>query len=513
MEELELFIAPEVSSLLTRVARFLTKEGVKPYLVGGFVRDMLLKRQTADIDIAITADAMEIIPRLADALGGKFVPLDELNSIARVVLFDKETSSHKVKWELDFSSITETIEQDMAQRDFTIDAMAIELGNEVALQSHYVLIDPFKGYDDLQHGIIRAVSDNIFQSDAARLLRAIRLAAELGFSIDSKTEMLIRQHCHLVTGVAGERIHEEMLRLFAQPQTSKYLADLDDMGLLTSIIPELGMTKGVSQPFIHFWEVFDHSLQTVAAIEYLLRKGNWEYTGEDALAVVPWSQDLSEHFAREIGSGSTRGSLLKLAALLHDIAKPQTRTIDEDGRARFLGHAVEGAKVVSGILERLRFSSREIKLVELMVTHHLRPSQMSHYELPSRRAIYRYFRDTGDAGTDILFLNLADHLATRGPFLDMPDWREHAKTSEYILEQHAGEESLVAPPKLISGHDLISTFCLEPGHKIGELMEAVREAQATGEITSHGEALGYVKHLLAHPEETPSNNTSRGNND
>ncbi len=265
------------------------------------------------------------------------------------------------------------------------------------------------------------------------------------------------------------------------------------------MIPELAQAKGVEQPRVHFWDVLDHSIQTVGTVDFLLRQGAWEYTGEEVLAAVPWSAELKQHFDREVSSGSTRGSLLKLAALLHDIAKPQTKAIDEGGRTRFLGHDKEGAAIAAGILERLRFSTREVKLVEVLVRYHLRPTQMSQDELPSRRAIYRYFRDTGEAGIDILFLSLADHLATKGQHLDLTQWQEHARMTEYVLARHFEEESLMVPPKLIDGHDLIDSFGLSPGSKIGEVLEAVREAQATGEVTAREEALAYVAHLLASP--------------
>ncbi|MFQ6122974.1 MAG: metal-dependent phosphohydrolase, partial [Dehalococcoidales bacterium] len=117
--------------------------------------------------------------------------------------------------------------------------------------------------------------------------------------------------------------------------------------------------------------------------------------------------------------------------------------------------------------------------------------------LPTRRAIYRYFRDTEDTGIDILFLSLADHLATRGPNLALAEWREHARVIAYILTQRFEQESLVVPPKLVNGHDLIKIFGMSPGPKMGEVLEAVREAQAAGEIATRDEALSYVEHLLA----------------
>ena len=490
-ESLKLSPEPKTSLLLTKISLFLTEQGVKSYLVGGLVRDLLLGRDTADIDIAVAPDALEIAPKLATALGGKYVLLDKINRVGRVILVNEAN-----RWELDFSTFRDTIEQDLAQRDFTIDAMAIDLAQLGKGYTELQLIDPFNGLDDIHQGMIRTVSETAFQSDAARLLRAVRLAAELGFSIDVQTESLIRRHSHLLSKVAGERVREELLRLLAVPQAGQFLASLDDLGLLTVMMPELAQTKGVSQPKEHFWNVFDHSMKTVAAASFLLRQGAWEYASADVLAVTPWSEMLAQHFALEVSRGSTRGSLLKLAALLHDIAKPQAKAIDADGRMRFLGHAKEGAALAVNILERLRFSGKEIKLVETMIRHHLRPMQMSHDGLPTRRAIYRYFRDTGEAGIDILFLSLADHLATRGPNLDLTEWQEHAQTVEYILSQRFQQESVVVPPKLIDGHDLINIFGLSPGPKIGQLLEAVHEAQASGELATREEALAYIRRQL-----------------
>jgi poly(A) polymerase len=163
---------------------------------------------------------------------------------------------------------------------------------------------------------------------------------------------------------------------------------------------------------------------------------------------------------------------------------------------RFLGHAREGADIVSDIMGRLRFSAREQAMVGKMVAHHLRPGQMVGEGLPTRRAIYRYFRDTGDAGIDTIFLNLADHLAARGPQLDVEEWREHAQQMAYVMEERFREEGVVLPPRLIDGHDLIDIMGLIPGPKIGGLLEAVREAQAAGEVATREEALSYVRERI-----------------
>jgi len=486
----------QVWGVLTKVNGFLGEQGIEAYLVGGLVRDMLLGRETADIDLTVAADALDVAAKVAAALGGRYVLLDQQNCIGRVVLADEKAPFTRTQWELDFSAFEGSIEQDLGRRDFTSNAMAINLKQFCKGGSDIQLVDPFKGWDDLRQGILRVVTESAFTVDAARLLRAVRLAAEVGLSIDRQTETLIQRDAHLITNVAGERVREELLRLLAVPDTESSFTYLDKLGLLTIIFPELAVTKGVEQPKEHFWYVFEHSLKTVVAIEFLLRRGTWEYASEAVLAAVPWSVDLEQHFAEEVSHGSTRRSLLKLAGLLHDIAKPQTKATEASGRVRFLGHGQVGAVIATNMLERLRFSTREIKLVETEIKHHLRPGQMSQQGLPTRRAIYRYFRDTEDVGIDILFLSLADHLATRGPHLDLDHWREHTRMVEYVINQRFEQESLVFPPKLVDGHDLIDIFGLSSGPQVGQMLEAVREAQGAGEIETREEALTFIKRLL-----------------
>jgi poly(A) polymerase len=499
---LELVIKSE-ESLLKRVGGFLREHNIESYLVGGIVRDMLLGRETADIDIAINGDSLNIAAEIAQEIGGTFVLLDEANRIGRVAVTDKDSNNSMT---FDFTTLRGNIEQDLGERDFTIDALAIDMSRIEPASLCFTkllpelvrapIIDTTGGLNDLHQGIIRAVSKDIFTKDAVRLLRAVRLIAELDFVIEQETETLIKNDCRLIAGVSGERIREELLRLLAVADSGKLVRYLDELGLLTVIIPELMPARDTTQPIEHRWNVLEHSLNTVIAVDYLLRRGNCEFGNTEILAAVPWSETLVNHFESEVGFHSTRATLLKMAALLHDIAKPQTKILAEDGRVRFLGHDKEGADVTAGILERLRFSTKEIKLVENAVKYHMRPTQLSQDELPSRRALYRYFRDTGEAGIDILFLSLADHLATRGPKLDISLWKEHTKGVEFILEQYFQAAETIKPVRLIDGNDLINVFGLKPGPEIGELLEQVQEAGAIGEINSRDEALSYIRNKL-----------------
>jgi poly(A) polymerase len=489
-------VKQETISLLRKINEYFTSKNIESYIVGGFVRDVLLGRETADIDIAVAGDAPEIAKGVSEIIGGRYVLLDDINKVARVVLFNNREVSDEISCVLDLSSFTETIVKDLARRDFTIDAMAIEFNNFAWDLTNITIIDPFNGKEDLDKKIVRAVSNAIFTEDSVRLLRAVRLAGELGFSIDQDTEKLIKKDADLLVSVPGERIRDEFLRLLALREAGKILRYCDGLGLLTAIVPELERSRGLGQPKEHYWDVLEHSFVTVDAIEFLLGDGAWKYMDEGIVPVNLLSDEINEHLNREISSGSTRKSLLKLSALLHDIGKPGTRSVDETGRTRFLGHSKEGAGIVTERLTKLRFSSREIKLIETEITHHMRPTQLSQEGMPSNRAVYRYYRDTGQAGLDILFLNLADHLATRGPDLDIANWQEHIELIKYLLEKYFEKENVVNPPKIVDGYDIIKLFGLSPGPRIGELLDAVKEAQASGEVTDREQALSYIKKLI-----------------
>ncbi len=517
---------------LGKIARLLASQGRQGYLVGGFIRDLLLGRQTNDIDIAVSGTAITIANEVAREIGGRFVPLDEVNGLARVVMIEEEQQNQELRraeWHFDFSAFSHDIESDLARRDFTINSMALELSYFVTAstatnlsyqelanlfaekQLHREVIDLFSGEEDLRNKMVRAVSEQIFEADAARLLRAVRLAAELDFTIEPETESLIRRHANAITEVSRERVREDLLRLLTLPQAARHLSYLDELDLLTALIPELAESKGVEQPTVHFWDVFNHSLQTVAAIEFLLRENDWEHGNEAMLATAPWSEIIDKHLSQEVSSGSNHKILLKLGGLFHDIAKPMTKTIDATGRARFLGHSKEGAAMTASILERLRFSNREIKLVESLVYHHLRPAQMANTGihknsenvssenegLPTQRAIYRYFRDTGEVGIDILFLALADYLASRGPLASMVEWKRHCQLINYIMTEHDNQQAKILPVKFVDGHDIMNAFDLAPGPLIGKLLARVHEAHASGELSTKEEALTLVRKELS----------------
>jgi poly(A) polymerase len=476
--------------LIETLGQFFASHGVEAYLVGGTVRDALLGRSTSDIDIdiAMRADSNMIGRDLASALRGRLVPLDESRDMVRVVVRSDDGVCF-----VDLSSMPNGIREDLGRRDFTLDAMALSMADAAAGRPwHNNVIDPYGGLSDLRAGVIRAVSPSAFKQDPARLMRAPRLAARLGFEISVDTARQIRQDARLVATVAPERVRDELLKLLAEPDATASLRRLDELGLLCVVIPELAQAKGVTQPKEHYWDVFDHVVETPGRIEQVVQ--GRAKAGSLSLGSTPRFDSMAEYFAEEVGDGHSRLTLLKLAGLMHDIAKPATKTVESSGRIRFLGHHIDGADMAARIMKRLRFSGRAVELVRLVVRHHLRPSQMAQGgELPTGRAIYRYYRDTGRAAIDTLYLNLADYLAARGPGLRQHEWSEHCRVIDHILREGAERNGPEPPTPLINGHDIMAALCLSPGPKIGALLDLVREAQAGGEIDTREEAMELVE--------------------
>ena len=479
----------ESPTILKSLKEFFQGRDIPAFLVGGYLRDTLLGIPTRDIDLALPEDPLRVGREMADALGGAFFAMGHAHQMARVV----GSSPDMETWSVDLAGIDSTLHEDLSRRDFTLDAMALGVEGWCSSSWKDVLRDPLGGRDDLARGIIRAVKPAVFREDPLRLLRAVRLAAKLGFRLEPSTEQLMVEEAHLVSSVPGERLRDEFLTMLSLDGAKLHLETLDGLGFLCCIIPELEMAKGVQQPKEHYWDVFHHSVNAVEGVERVL-SGD---AGDPVSRLVPWDQAMEDRFGQEVSDGHTRGTLLKLAALLHDVGKPQTKTVEAGGRTRFFGHQTLGASMSVQILERLRLSSRGIEMVRAMVESHLRPTQMSQNgELPTPRAVYRYFRDMGDAAIDTLYLNLADHLAARGPQLDMAAWERHTAVASHILETGTTQVAPEVMPRLITGHDLIRTLGLSPGPRIGALLEGVREAQSAGEVQDGEEALAWARRTL-----------------
>ncbi len=493
MAEATLIVGPEARGLLAELDRFFSGRGVKAYVVGGFLRDALLGRDSRDVDISLAGDPLVLGRELADDHGGSFFPLAEEQRVARVLLPQRDLH-------IDLMPLRAEIESDLRERDYTIDAMAASLSG--AASGEATVIDPTGGLDDLRDRLLRVIREDAFRHDALRPLRGARLATELEFTLEPGTVELIRKHASSLPQVAVERQRDELMRIMNTPRAGLGLRLLDDLGLLEQLLPEVTETRGVEQPKEHYWDVFDHCLETVRNLDILLAEEepgdrHWRSLWRELWGQLEWWTEARDYFREELLAERPRLALLKLTGLLHDIAKPETKTFDETGRMRFFGHADVGADKVSHLLRRFHFSAREVALVQTMVKAHLRPVQMAQQGPPTRRALYRYFRDCGSAAIETLFLSLADHLGTVGPRVSALGWRQHVALVNYIVTKRFQEEESISPPKLLGGDELMAELNLSPGPLIGRLLETLREALAAGEISTREEALDLARSSLA----------------
>jgi poly(A) polymerase len=495
-----LLSSDDATEILGRLNAFFAARQITAYLVGGYLRDSLLSIPSHDIDIALLGDAHPVGQALARHLGGAYVPLSRSFNVARIVIPRRARDNEGIAWNVDLAGYSGAIEDDLARRDFTVDALALPLDCSTSDRWREQILDPTGGLADLAGKCIRAVSPGVFRDDAGRLIRAVRLAARLGFRLEPATAQLVRAAAPLVERVSPERVRDEFLGILAADGARGQLEVLDRLDLLCRIIPELALTKGVEQPRVHYWDVWGHLIHSVEAAE-LVAKG---HQNSAIYSHVPWTAESVQYFNQEISDGHTRRTMLRLAALLHDIAKPQTKTQDATGRTRFFGHSELGAEMAAHRLAQLRLSSRGISLVTRMVEQHLRPAGMApERELPSQRAIYRYHRDLGDAAVDTVYLAMADYLAAKGPEVVPDDWARHARIMTYILEMggELGTRPAQSQPqqRLVTGNDLMQAFGLEPGPHIGVLLDQIGEAHAAGEIDSREEALALAEQALNNP--------------
>ena len=469
------------------VQEFFVSRGLRAFLVGGAVRDALLGRKTQDLDAAVETTGprlLELARDLADVLEGRYVLLHHEMGAARVVLPAGPA--------IDLIAAPDGIARDLGRRDFTINAMAVSLNDMDSNDGHVDVIDLHGGRADLAAGVLRAVSPQAFDDDPARLIRAPRFAAQLGLTVSEETRTVIRSKAKMLERSSPERVKDELLKILAAPRAMESIRTLDDLGLLSVVLPELDEAREVSQPKEHYWDVFNHCVETVGVVEAVLgpRRDdeNW------ALSLVPTFPDMDSYFEERISDGHSRSTLVRLSGLLHDIAKPATKTREENGRIRFLGHHKVGAEVVDEILGRLRFGTRGRQFVRGIVRHHLRPKLMAERgALPTRRAIFRYHREVGDAAIATLYLNMADYLAARGPLLERDEWREHCDLMAYILN---ADFEMPAAPRLLSGSDVMGEFAIGPGPLVGELLDAVTEAQTAGEVETREDAMLLVSRML-----------------
>jgi poly(A) polymerase len=494
---------------LLEAVRAALADGPTVYLVGGAVRDALINRPTHDLDFCLEGEAIKTARQVAGALthSGEaiikvdFFPLDSERDTGRVLVTNEDGS----RTTMDFAAFRGAdLEADLASRDFTLNAIALNLKDDS-------LHDPLGGAMDLKEKRLRACSPSAFLDDPVRILRGVRLAANFGFHILPETRTAMKDAAGQLGKVSPERMRDELFRILDGPQPAACIRALDMLGALEKVLPELCELKGVEQRPPHVHDVWEHSLSVASHLEniflalapaYDQEKNADLFNGLLMLRLGRYRQPLSESLARPLTADRTLRALLCLAALYHDIAKPASKQIDENGQVRFWGHDRLGVEIASARARSLVLSNEEIQRLETIIRNHMRVlfhvnRLMDEQKLPSRRAIYRFFRETGVAGVDVCLLALADLRASYEQTMPQEIWAAALEIVREFLENWFEKPAeAIAPPALVDGNDLMKELDLPAGKQIGRLLEAIREAQAAGDLTTREQAMALARKLI-----------------
>jgi poly(A) polymerase len=442
------------------------------WIVGGAVRDAALGREVADLDLAVAGDPGAIARSIGAAFGEHAFELSAEFGTWRVV-------SRSRGWQIDLTALRgETIEADLAARDFTIGAVAVPLAGGEPL-------DPHAGLADLAEGRLRVVGEESFASDPLRLLRAPRLAAGLDLEIDERTAALARAAAGRAGEPAGERQLAELRQLVGGPDPLRGLRLLGELGITPVVLPELETLRGVEQGPNHHLDVYDH---TVAVLEHTLEvEGDLaRFAGERAAEVEAL---LDEPLADEI----SRRTALRFGALFHDIAKPATKA-ERDGFVGFKGHDEVGAGVIAEICRRLRASRRLTQYLQGMARHHLRLGFLiPEMPLPPRR-VHAYLRATHPVTVDVTLLTVADRLSARGvgPIASPEMVAAHLRLAREMIAAGLDWRQQGPPAPLLRGDEIAAELGIEPGPELGAALAELEAAQYAGEVTDR---MGALEHL------------------
>jgi poly(A) polymerase len=458
---------------LVGLARQALASGEQIWIAGGAVRDAALGREVVDLDLAVKGDPAGPAKAIARSAGGHSFELSAEFRTWRAVATDGS-------WQIDVTALRgETIEADLAERDFTIGAVAVPLGGGEVL-------DPHGGLADLEARVLRAVGERSFATDPLRLLRAARFAAGLGLEIDPATASLARAEAARVAEAAGERQLVELRQLVGGPDPLRGMALLDELGLAPFVLPELEALRGVEQGPNHHLDVHGH---TLAVLERTLEvEADLERFGGERAA------ELTALLAEPLADEMTRGTALRFGALVHDIGKPATRS-ERDGYVTFVGHDRDGVEIVGGLCRRLRASRVLASHLESLTLHHLRLGFLVHEAPLAPRRVHEYLRATEPVSADVTLLTIADRLSARGsgPLATDEAIEAHLSLARQMLAAALDWRRDGPPAPLLRGDELAAEMGIEEGPRVGEMLSELEAAQYAGEIANRQAAIEHLR--------------------
>ncbi len=467
-------------AILRPIYNFAKANRIKLYLVGGALRDLILKRkkENPDFDFCLKKGALGFGRSLAKKIRAAFVVLDEEHAACRLV---KKIDGQI--YTFDFSDFrAKSIEKDLLHRDFTINSLALDLKDVFRAEDlSALIIDPYSGQDDLKRKIIKVTGRNSFKEDPLRILRAFSFNCIFKFDLDKETLRLAKKERGRIAGVSLERIREELFKIFDTPLAYASLVNLDKLKILEIIFPEIKPMRNIGQGPYHHLDVWQHTLETLNQFELVLKSIK--------------KDEISNYLKEETAGLRKRSSLLKLACILHDVGKPKALR-REKKKIIFHGHERIGLGMTRAICRRIKLSNEECRSLERIVLWHLRPGYLADNQRPTQRAIFRYFRDTGSDALAVLLLSLADQRATKGPLTTALSRTRHEKTVKALIAKLLKKNSEKKLIRILNGNEIMNKFKLPASPLIGKLLFELEEAQAIGKIKNKVEALALAAKII-----------------
>ncbi|MCF7908706.1 MAG: HD domain-containing protein [Candidatus Omnitrophica bacterium] len=452
------------------------KRSVNLWLVGGFLRDVYLKvdKPLLDFDFCVEKNTTAVAREFARKIKAKCIVLDKAHESLRVILKKKS-----VYYTYDFTRLRgKDFLEDLALRDFSVNTLAVKLG-----QKPLELVDYYQGKRDLNSKIARVIREKVIADDPLRILRGFFLMANYNFRIEPRTLMVMKKNKHLIKKVSSERVSEEFFKILGAKSSYKVIKLIDQFKIIDELIPEVTSMRGVRQGSYHHLPVWKHSLEALRQFELLIQKR------------LIKDKEIYRYLNEEIAYRRKRVQIIKLACLLHDVGKPQAKK-RLNKKTIFHTHEKIGRDMVVKIGKRMRLSVREIEVLKKLIFWHLRPGYLADQMNPTKRAIYRFFRDTQNDGAAVIILSLSDWRATCGPLINPAKRKKHEKVMLGLIDGYFVENDKKPLPKLVDGYDIMRQFKLKPSILVGKILGKVHEDQALGKISTKQEAYRLAEKLI-----------------